>query len=233
MTWHAIIRDASGQLEIINIFQFCDFNIKWRSTDPLDWPKEQILYKDADFSIKYGTVEFIGGEEEARQKMEEMLTFVDVNSLTVAKLNEKISIMEREQTKMLNRIQELERKITDLERRIQYMNFPLVLDVITVGRNRINLHVSDLATALVPEDDVKGFTTLARIIFPEKMSAGQIWSNFSHDTRDNFLDLIKSFLEYKYKDKDANEQKLAIKILKKRFIKKLQNDRDRIKKNQS
>lgn len=65
-----------------------------------------------------------GGEEEARQKMEEMLTFVDVNSLTVTKLNEKISIMEREQTKMLNRIQELERKITDLERRIQYMNFP-------------------------------------------------------------------------------------------------------------
>mgnify|MGYP006875384168 FL=1 len=62
-----------------------------------------------------------------------------------------------------------------------------------MGRNRINLHVSDLATALVPEDDVKGFTTLARIIFPEKMSAGQIWSNFSHDTRDNFLDLISKF----------------------------------------
>lgn len=62
-----------------------------------------------------------------------------------------------------------------------------------MGRNRINLHVSDLATALVPEDDVKGFTTLARIIFPEKMSTGQIWSNFSHDTRDNFLDLISKF----------------------------------------
>ncbi|OTF72512.1 hypothetical protein BLA29_009904 [Euroglyphus maynei] len=57
-SWTALVESA-GQMDIISIYQICDFQPSWRSTDPYDWPSHPIIYNTDDFIKREAKILFI------------------------------------------------------------------------------------------------------------------------------------------------------------------------------
>ncbi|OTF72118.1 hypothetical protein BLA29_014887, partial [Euroglyphus maynei] len=63
------------------------------------------------------------------------------------------------------------------------------------------------------------------------ITAGKIWSEFSEDFKENINDLINLFIQHKYQSSsESDDFKVLANRLRKKFIKKLHNDRNKTKK---
>nr|XP_027196826.1 uncharacterized protein LOC113791270 [Dermatophagoides pteronyssinus] len=208
----------ANELTEISVFQIKDFDPNWISGD--NYPNHPIIYTTNDFIQAQGIIKFIGTSEEVKRIKEEIISkrTVSLESRDIQELKEMIFKMQKQLDEQSNKINQLEQKLDYLTQRPSADN-----NVITTGKNRMNVFINDLSAALIPNDEIKGLFRLCKTVLGDALIPGMTWREHSQEIRENITDLIYLFIDHKYPDNEE-KRKLSL-ILKRKVIKKLNNQK--------